>query len=434
MPGISLCTFHIFESMHIQRIFLVFSLFILTEELTAQNRKYAQGMIDTLSSRHFFGRGYVNEGHTKAAQFIASEFSRLSLLPLDGQYLHPFEMQVNTFPENIQVLFNNQTAQLGYDYLVSPYSGSINGTYEVEVFPERWFTKPQKFKKLSRDKYREKAILLPPIKGLPLTEVLKWYKGPLIIEQQKKFTWSVGRGSSGTAWIWVNPDSLSINKGNRVQIQIKQEVKAIQSNNVAALVQGMEHPDSLIVLCGHYDHLGGIGNELWFPGANDNASGIAMLLDLASWFSNHPQPKTLAFVAFGGEEAGLLGSRDFVYQPKKGLHPDNILFVMNMDLMGSGEKGATIVNATVFNEEFQLLDSINATHEYLPIIKKRGKAANSDHYHFSEAGVPSFFIYLMGDYNYYHEPDDNAQQLKLGPYYDHSFELMRDFIIELMRS
>lgn len=417
-----------------QRIFLVFLLFFLTEDLMAQNRKYAQGIIDTLGSKHFFGRGYVNDGHNKAAQFIASEFDRMSLTPLDGQFLHPFEMQVNTFPEKVECHVNGHSLKLGYDYLVSPYSASITGTYEVEVLPERWFAKPQKLKKLSRDKFKEKAIVIPVLEHAPLADVLKWYKGPLIIEQQKKFTWSVGRGSSGTAWVWVNPDSLSINKGDRVQLQLEQQVKAIQSNNVAAIIQGMEQPDSIIVFCGHYDHLGGIGNELWFPGANDNASGIAMLLDLADWFSNHPQPQTLAFIAFGGEEAGLLGSRDFVYQPKKGLHPDNIRFVMNMDLMGSGEKGATIVNATVFDREFQLLDSINKTHEYLPVIKKRGKAANSDHYHFSEAGVPSFFIYLMGDYNYYHEPDDNAEQLRLGPYYDHSFELMRDFIIELMRS
>jgi aminopeptidase YwaD len=70
-------------------------------------------------------------------------------------------------------------------------------------------------------------------------------------------------------------------------------------------------------------------------------------------------------------------------------------------------------------------------HDYLPIIKSRGKAANSDHYFFTESGVPSFFIYLMGDYKFYHSPNDNAQNLKLGPYYDKSFQLIRDFIIDL---
>ena len=102
-----------------------------------------------------------------------------------------------------------------------------------------------------------------------------------------------------------------------------------------------------------------------------------------------------------------------------------------MDLMGSGDKGATIVNGSVFKDRFNKLVEINTKNDYLPKIKSRGKAANSDHYFFTEAGVPAFFIYLMGEYTHYHIPADNADNLKLGPYYDKSFLLIRDFIISL---
>ena len=78
----------------------------------------------------------------------------------------------------------------------------------------------------------------------------------------------------------------------------------------------------------------------------------------------------------------------------------------------------------------ELID-INAKEGYLPSIRSRGKAANSDHYFFSEAGVPSFFMYLMGDYEFYHIPQDNANNLKLGYYYSKSFSLIKDFIIRL---
>ena len=58
-------------------------------------------------------------------------------------------------------------------------------------------------------------------------------------------------------------------------------VSSYESNNVIGYVEGYQNPDSFIILCGHYDHLGKMGDAIFY-GANDNASGIAMLLDLAS--------------------------------------------------------------------------------------------------------------------------------------------------------
>ena len=153
------------------------------------------------------------------------------------------------------------------------------------------------------------------------------------------------------------------------------------------------------------------------------------MLDMATYFVKNPQKYTIAFIAFGAEEAGLVGSLYYVNNPLVPLSKTK--FVFNMDLMGSGDKGATIVNATLFPKEFEILKTINEEGEYLSKIKARGKAANSDHYFFSEAGVPAFFIYLMGEYTHYHIPADSAKNLELGPYYEKSFLLVRDFILYL---
>ena len=205
-------------------------------------------------------------------------------------------------------------------------------------------------------------------------------------------------------------------------------VSSYESNNVVGYVEGIEYPDSFIILCGHYDHLGKMGDAIFY-GANDNASGIAMLLDLASYFSEHPQKYSVAFIAFGGEELGLLGSLNYIRNPLIPLNRTK--FVFNMDLMGDGSKGATIVNGKIYKSYFEQLTKINSEGSYLPAIRSRGKAANSDHYFFSEAGVPSFFIYLMGDYDFYHIPQDNSFNLKLGEFYNQSFLLIRKFITEL---
>jgi len=101
-----------------------------------------------------------------------------------------------------------------------------------------------------------------------------------------------------------------------------------------------------------------------------------------------------------------------------------------MDLMGTGSEGAMIVNGTVYKNHYSSLEKINDIKSYLPIIKKRGKAANSDHYWFSEKGVPSFFIYLMGGIKAYHDIHDISTTLPLTKFED-SFRLIRDFVDEL---
>jgi Zn-dependent M28 family amino/carboxypeptidase len=178
-------------------------------------------------------------------------------------------------------------------------------------------------------------------------------------------------------------------------------------------------------VCAHYDHLGKIGTSTLFPGANDNASGTAFMLELAAWFSKKPLPWSLLFIAFSAEEAGLQGSRYLVQHPPVPL--SRIRFVMNLDLIGFGDKGATVVNGTVHEKEFRRLVSINSSKGYLPEIKARGKAANSDHYPFSEMGVPAFFLYTLGGPGHYHDISDRAETVTFSGFIN-TFGLVRDFL------
>ena len=171
-----------------------------------------------------------------------------------------------------------------------------------------------------------------------------------------------------------------------------------------------------------------MGANTYFPGANDNASGVAMLLDMATYYAQSPPKKSVLLIGFGAEESGLVGSKHFVNNPTVLL--EQINFVFNMDLMGTGSEGGMIVNGKVFEKHFEQLVEINNAGKYLPVLKKRGKAANSDHYWFSEKGIPSFFIYLMGGISAYHDVDDISKTLPLTKYED-SFRLIRDFIDEL---
>ena len=101
-----------------------------------------------------------------------------------------------------------------------------------------------------------------------------------------------------------------------------------------------------------------MGNHAIFPGANDNASGTAFMLALAKYYKENPPKYSIAFMAFSGEEAGLLGSSHYVGHPIFPL--ENIKFLVNIDLMGDATDGITVVNAVEQNGAFDLLQKINA--------------------------------------------------------------------------
>ncbi|MBL4735303.1 MAG: M28 family peptidase, partial [Flavobacteriales bacterium] len=183
--------------------------------------------------------------------------------------------------------------------------------------------------------------------------------------------------------------------------------------------------DSTIVFTAHYDHLGRMGNTTYFPGANDNASGVSMLLDLARFYMIDSIKYNVVFIAFAAEEAGLLGSKFYTENPLSPLK--NIRFLVNIDLMGNGEEGITIVNGAIHHKEFELLCLLNDQNDLVPLVKKRGKAQNSDHYFFTENDVPAFFIYTLGGTKAYHDVFDISATLELKKY-DEVFKLITGFI------
>ncbi len=200
---------------------------------------------------------------------------------------------------------------------------------------------------------------------------------------------------------------------------------AFKSNNVLGFIPGTERPDSFIVFTAHFDHLGKMGKAATFTGAHDNASGTSLMLYMANYFAKHPQKYSTAFIAFSGEEAGLIGSKYFIDHP---LFPLNsIRFVINLDMTGDATNGITVVNAIEQKEAFTLLTGLNKNSNYLPHIHERDQSRNSDHYHFSEKGIPAIFIYSNGTKPYYHDVFDKAKELSLENI-DGLVKLLIDFV------
>ena len=121
------------------------------------------------------------------------------------------------------------------------------------------------------------------------------------------------------------------------------------------------------------------------------------------------------FIALTGEEVGLFGSKYFVDNPIIDLK--KIKFLINLDMVGTGSSGISVVNATIFKEQFNKLKQINDDNNFITNISQRGAACNSDHCPFFEKGVPSFFIYTTGkEFNEYHNTKDKADSIPLTAY------------------
>lgn len=422
------------------RVIILLIVFLFTSSNTqAQNKEWARQIIDTLTSPYFGGRGYVDSGDWRAAQFIASEYKKIGLQPLPKQnnYFQTFTIPVNTFPGKLLLKTGDRKLIPGTDFLVDPASGGISFSKLKLINANAGFLKNFK-KERAKLKNKPYALLLD-------IEELEKIKDPEQVKQiddlspavfieltTKKQMWSVAGKTSGKPYIRLNKQALPVD-AKEIEIEIDQKLEPKHSTqNILGYIKGKTEPDSFIFITAHYDHLGKMGTETYFPGANDNASGIGMLLDLARYYSQaENQPRySVVFVAFAAEEAGLRGSEFYVQNPVIPLK--NISFLINMDLMSNGQDGMMVVNGEVFKPEYEKLVKLNEKNKYLKEIKKRGKAANSDHYHFSERGVKAFFFYLLGEYPHYHDPFDTAEKPTMAGY-EGAFKLITAFVAEIQK-
>lgn len=363
------------------------SLSLLFLNSYSQDTVYARQVIKKLTSQELLGRGYVKDGVNKAAAYISKELKTIGLSKFGKSYSQSYSFPVNTFPSTMSVVLDGKQLIAGKHYLIYPSAETIKSGFQL---------------------FKTDSVTYEANNGKrPF---------PVKIKLRKKLTYTVATQISDNAVIELLKDSFP-NELKTIDIIFKNKfIPNFNCQNLCGYVKGTEQPDSFIVFTAHYDHLGAMGKDTYFPGANDNASGVSVLLNLAKYYKAHPSKYSVAFIFFSGEEAGLLGSKYYSEHPIFPL--SKIKFLTNLDLLGTGDDGIMVVNATVFKEQFEKLNQINANKNYLKQIKQRGKAANSDHYWFTEKGVPSFFIYTMGGIQAYHDIYDIEKTLPLTKYLD----------------
>lgn len=212
----------------------------------------------------------------------------------------------------------------------------------------------------------------------------------------------------------VQPQSSAINKTAKINVDLKKEFKP--TSNIIGLIEGTDKnlKNEVILIGAHYDHLGMGGEESLAEskqpaihnGADDNASGTAAMIEVARQLKNYKPKRTIAFIAFSGEELGLLGSSYFTSNPTL----KNIVSMLNMDMVGRLDNNKLSVGGIKTATNFEnLIKNTNQNYKFNMSYFNDGYGP-SDHMAFYLKDIPVLFFFT-GIHDDYHRPTDDAYKI-----------------------
>jgi len=199
-------------------------------------------------------------------------------------------------------------------------------------------------------------------------------------------------------------------------------------------VPGTSNPDQFLIVSAHYDHLGQRNGQT-YRGADDNASGVAALLQVAAYVAAHPPRHSVLFAAFDAEEEGLQGAKYFVKHPPVDLK--RIALVVNLDMVSRNDEGVIFASGTAFDPSLKDLVGKAAAGRQLTVKlghDRRGVAGEddwtqqSDQGAFHDAGVKTLY-FGVEDHADYHKPGDTADKIPR-PFYGEVVELVLQTVLD----
>ncbi|MDL2221613.1 M28 family peptidase, partial [Parabacteroides sp. OttesenSCG-928-N08] len=205
-----------------------------------------------------------------------------------------------------------------------------------------------------------------------------------------------------------------------VEIKFSMHRRIIECYNVIGLIQG--ESDRMIALSAHYDHLGKREEE-YYPGADDNASGVAALLELAELFADRTDLRhSIQFVAFAAEEEGLFGSTHHVNRPD--FVKEQVVCNVNMDMIARTDEDHADDDPYLYSLGSTIFESLH------PLLQRADSLYNDCYFDYSlnsseglfflyemtdngnyyEKGIPAL-LFISGTHPDYHRPSDTADKI-----------------------
>ena len=450
-------------------VFFSTTFFVFAQNSTGLSEINKEDLIQNvriLTSSEFDGRLPGSEGYNKAAQFVADKFSKLGLKPAgDEKYFQYFNVEYNKIesPAIFKSIVDGDTVngEIGKDFVLRGFTGSNKFTLPV-VFCGYGLSRPD----LNYDDYaginvKNKIVIVfkqnpkwknndkdwgtnyPREKSLVAKK--KGAKGILFIslpndEKPQPLIGSVmhGEGDQPTDFpqLHISLDAankllsrtgfsisdvqtkidekkkpLSMNLATKAQVEVNAIYeKNARTMNVVAMIEGSDPKlkNEFVVIGAHLDHVGSQAGLL-FPGANDNASGSAGVLEIADAFvKGGIQPKrSVVFVLFASEEQGLNGSKHFVESWKNGY--DKIIAMINLDCIGYGDS-IQVGNGKSAPKLWEIANQIDET-SFNSMVDRTWSGGGADATPFFEKDIPCLYFVTTNSYDHLHLPSDKVETL-----------------------
>lgn len=383
----------------------------LATDIPQANTSSYKRIVKELSSSKYQGRGYACNGVRKAGRYLKREFLKTGA---DEVLTQSFTIDINTFPSRMALSVDGRSLSAGSEFVLREYSPGAHGSYRLYYIDTLDFNPDRIFADLASPEnkgvfvvcdfwftYRHKETFKKLTDGKTCSNSGMIY----VWDTPLKFYKAYGETVADKPIIWVSSDFPK--NASTVTLDIDNKfLENYRTENVIAKVSGKRH-DSCFVFTAHYDHLGKLGKDVFFPGANDNASGTAAIVTLAAFFAEKKPEFDIWFIAFSGEDANLRGSSWFVEHP---LFPlQSIKYLFNLDMIGDNNP---VQYCEVSDSGIPLFEKMQVICRNQHLFKElhRGPlAANSDHWPFAQKDVPCIlFENENGDnFKYYHTPLDN---------------------------
>ncbi|MCF6360082.1 MAG: M20/M25/M40 family metallo-hydrolase [Cyclobacteriaceae bacterium] len=292
------------------------------------NEKEVERILTTLSSDEMQGRSLGSEGLEKSASFIANEFKAIGLSTLESEESFRQNFNMNSISVEVdQVVINNLVlASSNYFFKIS----AEKIAWSNENLPTVEYIK-------SDDNFREKAgnamsssTDLLVIVSESHKEMFGRYQS-YFSKPTMSFDKSTGNGPN-VGFLLIDTERIE-----DVSIKLANVIDTTQLTNLVGVIEG-KRSNEILLYSAHYDHLGTKNNaqgDSIYNGANDDASGVTAVIELARYFKSKGKPeRTLMFVAFTAEEVGGYGSKYF----SKQMNPDEIVAMFNIEMIGKESK------------------------------------------------------------------------------------------------
>lgn len=438
-----------------------------------------RSIIYQLASDDFEGRATGDEGQRKAAKYISDYYFNCGILPYNKEnYYQSFNLKRIQY-QSTQFILLGDTLKEGKDFLcynprssktfenittswlgyLKDYASNLESQQSTVLIAfdsllsasgsennlRLSMSSVRKYEERNRGKKTEAILIVSNNIENYHKKITAYYtKGPLMYQIDSTEI-PIVIISEATADRILAPSKIRVqkwktckdkgkkvkpvSKSNAISLRINSVIENVETQNVLAYIEGTDLKEELVIISGHYDHLGKTDNKIYY-GADDNGTGTAGIMTIGKAMNNakingHGPKRSILILNCTAEEIGLLGSRYYTSNPVFPL--ENTIVNLNIDMIGRNDEKHTgnsdyvyIIGADKLSSQLDsITSSVNDIYTGIELDYTFNQPDDpnrfyyrSDHYNFARKNIPCAF-YFSGVHEDYHKPGDTADKIDI---------------------